>query len=256
MSYTLAYSSEESPVELSIRGRGVDQPQSNENHVAKLPAASVTEQDLAEEEDFHLLSIRETMSKRLPQRRRYRYIVWLPLWVWYHLLDFSYRSLAVDRFRHKKKAKKPPGKLGNSWLAIQRGWSRVPPRLAWRKMLLLWTCLNWLACAGFCTFLVLQKSSIVDIEKVRSIPCSHRRFWQVLVLSLPLNILGSLLVAASSFTRQILMSPTRQQLDRAHRKGRSLAVAMPSMRNLRSMGGLKAMIWILLAITSFPFHFL
>jgi hypothetical protein len=115
--------------------------------------------------------------------------------------------------------------------------------------------LVWIAFSGFLLSVFLRRSSIVELEKVRTLLCSRRRLWQVLVLSLPLNVFASLLVAAS-FARQILMSPTRQQVDRAHSKGNRLAVARPMTRNLRSVGFFKAVIWTALTISSFPFHFL
>ena len=254
---------EVSSTETSARGGATVQLLSNQDNGAKSAEYSIestnppgTEADLEEDNDFPLPTIRQAVDRRLPKRRLLRYIAWLPVWTCFHLLNLVYRSWDVEGFRHDKKPAKPPGKLKKFRLASEKQWARVPPKFAWRKMLVLWTLLTWGACAGFCTYLILRRSSITDIEKVQPLACHRRKLWQTLVLSLPLNVLGSLLVSASSFTRQILMSPTRKELDRAHGHGKILTIASPSVRNLRNMSVLKATIWLCLTFTSFPFHVL
>lgn len=256
MSYAIAPTTDEPPVELITTNRQSAQLLSRKYDAPNVQGASVPEQSLEYTDDVHIPTVAQLMNRYLPVNRRYRYIVWLPLWIWLHITNLFRRMLSSSTFNREKKPGKPLGKFKRLHYTISRYYARMPPKLAWRKMLLLWTFLVWLACIGFILFVILRKSPIVELEKIRSIPCSRRRLWQILILSLPLNIFASLLVAASSFTRQILMSPTRRQIDRAHSKGQSLSIAMPSMRNFRSMGFFKGSIWVFLIITSFPFHFL
>lgn len=71
-----------------------------------------------------------------------------------------------------------------------------------------------------------------------------------------INVLGTVLLGASNLTLQLLVAPTRKEVDAAHAKGTWLDIGVPSLRNLRHIGRLRAMLWGLLAITSIPIIFL
>jgi hypothetical protein len=75
-------------------------------------------------------------------------------------------------------------------------------------------------------------------------------------LQLLINIVSSLLLGASNYCMQRLVAPTRKEIDDAHAKGRWLDIGMPSVRNLSSINKKRLGLWVLLAISSVPLHFL
>lgn len=71
-----------------------------------------------------------------------------------------------------------------------------------------------------------------------------------------INALGTLLLGASNLTLQLLVAPTRKELDEAHVKGTWLDIGVPSFRNLWGISKYKVILWSLLAISSIPIMFL
>lgn len=71
-----------------------------------------------------------------------------------------------------------------------------------------------------------------------------------------INVLGTLLFGASNLTLQILVAPTRSEVDQAHAKGIWLDIGVPSVRNLFGISKFRVILWSFLAITSIPIHFL
>ncbi|KAH0563315.1 hypothetical protein GP486_002121, partial [Trichoglossum hirsutum] len=72
-----------------------------------------------------------------------------------------------------------------------------------------------------------------------------------------INILGTLLLAASGYSMQCLCSPTREDVDRAHTRGNWLDIGVPSFRNLRRLGGRgRWWLWWCLLLSSVPLHLL
>lgn len=69
-----------------------------------------------------------------------------------------------------------------------------------------------------------------------------------------INILSTFMLAASNYTMQFLCAPTREQVDRSHETGRWLTIGIVSLRNFQT--GKKAALFTILALTSFPIHFL
>jgi len=75
-------------------------------------------------------------------------------------------------------------------------------------------------------------------------------------LNLLINVLSSLLLGASSYCMQRLVAPTRREIDKAHAKGKWLDVGVLSLRNLSYIHKNRLILWILLALSSIPLHFL
>lgn len=69
-----------------------------------------------------------------------------------------------------------------------------------------------------------------------------------------INILSSLLLGGSNYCMQILIAPTRGEIDEAHRQGKWLDIGIPSIRNLKSVKARKAYMWWLLGLSSLPLH--
>lgn len=75
-------------------------------------------------------------------------------------------------------------------------------------------------------------------------------------LHLAINILGTVLLAASNYCMQILSAPTRAEVDKAHRKGKWLDIGVPSIRNLFEINKRRACLWLFLGLSSIPIHLL
>lgn len=76
------------------------------------------------------------------------------------------------------------------------------------------------------------------------------------MIHMALNIMTSLMLAASTFAMDSLCCPTREEVDMAHAKGQSLSIGGLSMRNFRFISRSRSILWILLWITSVPLHLL
>ena len=75
-------------------------------------------------------------------------------------------------------------------------------------------------------------------------------------LHLAINALSTLLLGASNYTMQCLSSPTREEINAAHRKYKWLDIGIASLRNLKSISRGKVLLWCLMALTSVPLHLL
>lgn len=73
-------------------------------------------------------------------------------------------------------------------------------------------------------------------------------------LHLLINVLGTCLLCASSFTMQCLSSPSRSETDRAHSLRKPLDVGVPSLKNLFYMHRWKACLWWGLCLSTLPLH--
>ncbi|KAL6719469.1 hypothetical protein ACLMJK_003709 [Lecanora helva] len=75
-------------------------------------------------------------------------------------------------------------------------------------------------------------------------------------LHLAINALSTILLSASNYCMQCLASPTRSDVDRAHRQRVWLDIGVPSVRNLRYVSRFKVALWWSLALSSIPLHLL
>lgn len=75
-------------------------------------------------------------------------------------------------------------------------------------------------------------------------------------LHLFINILSSILLAASNYCMQCLSAPTRLEVDKSHARKRWLDLGVQSVRNLRSIAPSKLLLYSLLALSSLPLHLL
>ena len=85
--------------------------------------------------------------------------------------------------------------------------------------------------------------------------CGLVKRWDT-TLHLMINLLGTALLAASSFTMQCLSSPTRSELNDAHSKRVSLEIGIASFKNLFYMRVWKGVLWALLCFSTLPLHLL
>lgn len=71
-----------------------------------------------------------------------------------------------------------------------------------------------------------------------------------------INIFSTVILASSNYCMQCLSAPTRADIDQQHARGQWLDVGIPSMRNLRRISPKRALLWILLGLSSLPLHLL
>lgn len=71
-----------------------------------------------------------------------------------------------------------------------------------------------------------------------------------------INVLSTMLLALSNYCMQCLSSPTREDVDKAHARGKWLDVGIHSIRNLGSIPPFRLLLWSLLALSSVPIHLL
>lgn len=71
---------------------------------------------------------------------------------------------------------------------------------------------------------------------------------------LAINVISTLLLGGSNYCMQCLSAPTRLDIDRAHARGKWLDIGVPSARNLFAIPRYKALLWLILGLTSVPLH--
>ncbi|KAF3010638.1 hypothetical protein E8E13_004270 [Curvularia kusanoi] len=69
-----------------------------------------------------------------------------------------------------------------------------------------------------------------------------------------LNVISTLILGASTYAMQGTTSPTREEVDLAHKKGKWLEIGTQSWRNLGYVSRRHATLWGVLALTSLPLH--
>ncbi|KAI1338474.1 hypothetical protein F5Y15DRAFT_129872 [Xylariaceae sp. FL0016] len=85
--------------------------------------------------------------------------------------------------------------------------------------------------------------------------CSTSKSLSV-ITHLILNILATVLLSASNYCTQILVSPTRNEIDKAHSKNRWLRIGVPNFQNLAYLHWFRSVLCVLLVVSSLPLHLL
>lgn len=73
---------------------------------------------------------------------------------------------------------------------------------------------------------------------------------------LAINVLSTLLLAASNNCSQLLMAPTRADVDRAHPQGKWVHIGVSGFRNIKWIGWWRIALCAVLGISSIPLHLL
>jgi len=71
-----------------------------------------------------------------------------------------------------------------------------------------------------------------------------------------INILSTLLLGASNLCMQLLVAPTRDEIDAAHRKKVWLDIGIPSWKNIRNIKPSRRWLFFFLMLSSVPLHFM
>ena len=104
-------------------------------------------------------------------------------------------------------------------------------------------------------WLIPRTDSIGDLVVISSPSCQSMKNL-VLALHLLINLLATLTLAASNYCMQILISPNREDLDRAHKGQRWMCIGIPNIRNLAHIPWKRRIPWLILALSSLPIHLL
>lgn len=71
-----------------------------------------------------------------------------------------------------------------------------------------------------------------------------------------ISTLSMLMLSTSNYCMQLQMSPTRADVDEAHRDGNSVDIGLLTLRNMRYVRGWRRVSWAILAFTSLPINVL
>ncbi|KAF8532068.1 hypothetical protein BDD12DRAFT_766134 [Trichophaea hybrida] len=87
-------------------------------------------------------------------------------------------------------------------------------------------------------------------------PCENVKAMSIWIY-FGINALGTLALSSSNYTQQVLMSPTRADINKAHNQGRWLDIGVPSVRNmLAGINRRRVVWWWCLGLSSVPLHLL
>lgn len=131
------------------------------------------------------------------------------------------------------------------------------PSDGWRKTAVINTIIvGFFAIANFSTMVwSLAKSGSSENNVFSQGDCNKISLLNTF-LHLLLNIASSLIIASSNFFMQVLNSPTRAEVDRAHTHKRWLEIGVPSLRNVLNVSPYKSLAWALFSLSSIPIHLL
>jgi hypothetical protein len=80
--------------------------------------------------------------------------------------------------------------------------------------------------------------------------------WWSSAFHILINVLSTLLLAASNYTMQVLSSPTRGEIDQAHSSNQWLDIGVLSLRNLGRISRRRRFLCVIMALSSIPVHLL
>lgn len=83
--------------------------------------------------------------------------------------------------------------------------------------------------------------------------CTLTKRWST-ALHLIINILSTCMLAMSTYCMQVLVAPTRQDIDEHHARKRWLDIGYISWRNILVLDKYRLVLLMILAITAIPFH--
>ncbi|KAK7428354.1 hypothetical protein QQZ08_005111 [Neonectria magnoliae] len=69
-----------------------------------------------------------------------------------------------------------------------------------------------------------------------------------------LNVLSSLFLGAGSYCMQILIAPSREEIDCAHRKGVALEIGVPNLKNLKRVESKRVVGWVMIGAIATLLH--
>ncbi|KAI0382068.1 hypothetical protein F5Y04DRAFT_270683 [Hypomontagnella monticulosa] len=106
-----------------------------------------------------------------------------------------------------------------------------------------------------CFFISISKpeSSLYTSTIILESECSNTSN-MIVLLHLLVNIFSTLVLASSNYFMQIVASPSRKEIDEAHKYLHSLDIGIPSVKNVQFISSFKKICWFVLALSSLPIH--
>jgi hypothetical protein len=129
----------------------------------------------------------------------------------------------------------------------------------WRMGILLGCCMSTIVLAANITILVVGAKRGRGFENGFAVPMTgmaDSMSWWSSAFHLLINALSTLLLAASNYTMQVLSSPTRKDIDKAHAKNEHLDIGVLSVRNLSRIPRRRLLLFIVMGLSSIPIHLL
>ncbi|KAJ9316599.1 hypothetical protein DTO271D3_3106 [Paecilomyces variotii] len=105
------------------------------------------------------------------------------------------------------------------------------------------------------TAVAASRAATFDGETIYEGDCGRVQRW-LTGFKLLINALATAVLASSNYCMQHLSAPSRAEVDQAHVQRRWFDIGTPTIGNLRYMGWTRTVLWILLFLTSFPYHLL
>jgi hypothetical protein len=140
-----------------------------------------------------------------------------------------------------------------------RRWLKVRGFDGWRVGVLVGCCTSFTVCCANIALLIagaaLSDGYHNGIAHLAQGSATLVTRWSS-ALHVLVNILGTLLLTASNYTMQVLSSPTRDEIDEAHKHKKFLDIGILSTRNLHHVSRKRASLWWILMISSLPLHIL
>ncbi|KAL9562689.1 hypothetical protein ACKAV7_013253 [Fusarium commune] len=130
----------------------------------------------------------------------------------------------------------------------------------WRKTALYLTILATILTIFLVTALIISLhvvngggASVFGETAILSGSCdktSRANLW----IHLAINVIGTGVLGSSNFFMQVLVAPTRQDVDRAHASKRWVEIGVHSIHNFRFISKRRIFLWALFSLTSIPLH--
>ncbi|KAF2818378.1 hypothetical protein CC86DRAFT_472899 [Ophiobolus disseminans] len=126
----------------------------------------------------------------------------------------------------------------------------------WRMGVLIGCCMSTLVLGCNIAMIVIGAVSGFDNDGVADLITGDETKitrWNT-ALHILINTLSTVLLAGSNYTMQVLSSPTRGDIDKAHARNQWLEVGILSPRNMRSLPRRRRYLCLLLSLSSIPLH--
>lgn len=176
--------------------------------------------------------------------------------------DFESRFVSWSSNSSKAEFESKPDSWSDLIAASQSCRPRPPHNRAWTKGVVI---CSWIIAVVLCVNIVLTVIAAAlayskNGETDRSFAalykgkCKLARNWTT-GLHLAINVLSTVMLGASNYCMQCLVSPSREEADEAHSRRRWVSIGIPNILDLvwRQRGKRQVLGWILL-VTSFPIH--
>ncbi|KAM7210200.1 hypothetical protein V8F06_014414 [Rhypophila decipiens] len=142
-------------------------------------------------------------------------------------------------------------------MSKQQKWRSYLPTSGWRRTAAINTALVTVVCAILAATLIrsvaLSGGSVERSLVFYQGSCTDSGRLN-LVLHLVINIISTAIIASSNYFMQVLSSPSREEIDKAHRRLHSLEIGVPSLGNIGYISRVKAALWLLFLLSSVPLH--